>query len=216
MKRDEPLMHHSPGSANSEDPADFSLSRAQTLAPLIFAPPAICGFWPNVARSVIVARVGTRLMLAVWCLTLLSACGNTAPLVDVMSVHLGASEKSLRKSKDSFAFDPNGHFGDKVQYDSRLPDEFGGAYAVHCRSGHCFGIEVKYPHSIAAATAHKVLNRLIQTVAGKQTGHDNDDLRHGDADRPSEYFYFANKVRAELIYNAGTQDQVDELNAWTE
>lgn len=146
-----------------------------------------------------------------------TACAPAATPVNVSSLQLHVAEATLRQSPDSFDFAENGHFGDKVQYNSRTPDEFGGSYAVHCRAGKCYGIEVKYPQAgIAPSSAKQILSRLISSLAGAESGHDKQDLEKNDAEQPVEFIYFKNKVRAELTYCKGSRDRVCQIAIWTE
>lgn len=165
----------------------------------------------------ILHRIYLLMIACAMCMTVCScSCALNEPPVDVRSVHPGTSELALRRSTGAFAFDPNGHFGDKVQYDSKMPDEYGGAYAIHCHSGHCYGIEVKYARSIPASNALSVLQRLTGSVSGKQTAHDDLDVRNHDRPQAVEYFYYQNKMRAELIYDSHQTARVCQLNIWTE
>ena len=137
--------------------------------------------------------------------------------IDLKALRLGVTESTLRSSGEAFAFAPNGHFGDKVQYNARFPDQFGGAYAVHCRAGKSYGIEVKYPEAgINVVDARTILQSLIKSAAGEQCGHNDDDLKKGDTKDACEFYYYTKKVRAELVYAHNSQDRVRQVSVWSQ
>ena len=130
-------------------------------------------------------------------------------------LQLDLNEDQLGALQD-FAYFAAGHFGDKTQYMGKYPDEFGGAYAVHCRARKLFCIEVKYPAAgVERESAMKVMQRLLPKGAGKVVEHDNDDLVKKDTPQPAEFFYFQNGPRTELLYAHGSLSQVIQINIWT-
>lgn len=147
---------------------------------------------------------------------LVSCSEGVGRIVDVKSLQIGESEASLRKSRAAFAFAPNGHFGDKLQYNAREADEFGGAYAVHCRGGKSFGIEVKYPETgVPVADAKIVLTRLLASAGGELVSSNREDLATSDVKEPYEFFYYKNNVRAEFVYAPNSRDKVREISIWS-
>jgi hypothetical protein len=130
-------------------------------------------------------------------------------------LRLDLSEDAIGAMQD-FAYFAAGHFGDKTQYMGKYPDEFGGAYAIHCRARKPFCIEVKYPAAgIERESAMKVMQRLLPKDAGKITEHDNDDLVKKDTPQAAEFFYFQNGPRTELLYAHGSFNRVIQINIWT-
>lgn len=162
--------------------------------------------------------VWRRVAITLFLSAALSSCASTgATAVKTDEVQLGVSEAQLKASTDSFAFAANGHFGDKVQYNSRVADANGGAYAIHCRKGKSFGIEVKYPSSgILASAAKSTLQRLIPTSAGTLVTRNDDDLKRGDCKSAAEFLYYSNRVRAELLYAENSHTRVREINVWSQ
>lgn len=148
----------------------------------------------------------------------LGACADgAARTVGVKTLQIGESEASLKKSRAAFAFAPNGHFGDKLQYNAREADEFGGAYAVHCRGGKSFGIEVKYPETgVPVADAKLVLARLLASAGGELVSSNREDLAASDVKEPYEFFYYKNNVRAEFAYASNSRDKVREISIWSQ
>lgn len=117
-------------------------------------------------------------------------------------------------SRSTFEFAENGHFGEKVQYNGVSPDEYGGAYAVHCMNGNAYGIEVKYQHPIERKKALKIAERLSSGIAGKLVEHDDDDLRLKDGKRACEFFYYDKGVRWELLYSPNSLERVSQISIW--
>lgn len=147
-----------------------------------------------------------------------STGGRTyAPAISSLDqVRLGAPQATFAAAGDLFAFDANGHFGEKVQYVSKSPGPEGCSYTAHCRGGRCFGIEVKYPEpGIARAQALEVVNRLLQDLKPKVTEHDDEDLTARDSDHGAEYFYFDKRCRAELFYSPAKDRRVVQVNVWS-
>lgn len=157
-----------------------------------------------------------RLLPLLIVITGVSSCAaGEGRIVDVRSVQIGESESSLKKSSSAFAFAPNGHFGDKVQYNGKEADEFGGSYAIHCRARKAFGIEVKYPDAgVSVSDAKLVLRRLLPESAGSMVASDAEDLGSTDVKVRCEFIYYKNKVRAELTYCPDSKDKVRELSLW--
>lgn len=144
-----------------------------------------------------------------------AATGNK--LSSVSGVRLGMPERSLAESKALFTFDQNGHFGDRVQYNSKANDQWGGMYFTFCRSGKCFGVEVAYPEAgVSRQDALAVVSRILQDIPVKLTEHDDEDLRAGDAKKPGEFFYYGDSVRAELAYKPGADRKVSRVSVWLE
>jgi hypothetical protein len=131
-------------------------------------------------------------------------------------VRLGAPQAAFAASRGLFVFDANGHFGDKVQYNSTSPGKEGSTYTAHCRRGRCFGIEVKYPEpGIARAQALAIVDRLLQDIAPELTEHDDEDLRAHDSASSAEYLYFSKRCRAELFYSTSNYQKVVQVNVWS-
>lgn len=98
----------------------------------------------------------------------------------------------------------------------RIADESGGAYAVHCRQGKPFSIEVKYQgDGIERDTAIKIMHRLLPPDAGELIEHDDEDLRKMDAKQAAEFFYFKGGPRTELLYANDSDKRVVQINIWT-
>lgn len=139
----------------------------------------------------------------------------SGPPLRLQNLRLDLSENDLANSHDFAYFEP-GHFGEKTQYMGKVADEFGGAYAVHCRKGKPFNIEVKYQGTgIQSANAMKIVHRLLPPNTGDLVEHDEDDLKKMDAAQPAEFFYFKNGPRCELIYANGSSTSVVQVNVWT-
>lgn len=136
-------------------------------------------------------------------------------LVALRKLRITCSEADLAASPD-FAYFAAGHFGEKTQYNGRIADEWGGAYAVHCRRGLPFNIEVKYQgEGISRQQALDLLDRLLSSDRGELTEHDDEDLRKMDAEHPAEFFYYKNGEKAEFIYAANSNTRVIQVNSWT-
>jgi hypothetical protein len=153
----------------------------------------------------------------------LCACGSTNQNADraapsnlkIEKLKLNASEQELAGSTD-FQYFPAGHFGDKTQYNGKKADEFGGAYAVHCRAQKPFSIEVKYPEpGIAKINAMKVMERLLPPGAGEVVEHDDEDVKKMDSPQAAEFFYYKNGPRTELLYAKGSDKNIVQVNIWT-
>ncbi len=141
---------------------------------------------------------------------------SAAKSIKLSELKLDVVEGTLENSKDSFEYFPAGHFGDKTQYNGKLADEFGGAYAVHCRQGHPFSIEVKYPaKGIERDDAMKILKRLLPNDAGEIVEHDDEDLKKMDAKQAAEFFYFKGGPYSELLYADNSNSKVVQINLWT-
>ena len=135
--------------------------------------------------------------------------------LSLKELRLDVSETDLAKSND-FAYFPGGHFGDKTQYMGGVLDEFGGAYAVHCRQGKPFSIEAKYQgNGIERDAALKIMQRLLPPNAGSVIEHDDEDLRKMDAPQAAEFFYYATGPRTELLYAHNSNKKVVQINIWT-
>lgn len=144
-----------------------------------------------------------------------STNSTTAKAVKLSELKLNVSEADLAKSED-FEFFPGGHFGDKTQYNGRKADEFGGAYAVHCRKGLPFSIEVKYQgDGIPKEAAMKVMQRLLPENSGEVIEHDDEDLQKMDAPQAAEFFYYKAGPRTELLYATDSNKNVVQINIWT-
>lgn len=140
---------------------------------------------------------------------------NADVLRSFSELHLGVAVDQLSGAKNLFHFAEYGHFGDKTQYDSVVPGPENGVYSVHCRGGNAFGIEAKYgDKGIPKDAAMKIVTSLIQGVAGKQTEHDDDDLKKKDCDQACEFFYYEGGVRAELLYAKNSGDKVVQVSVW--
>jgi hypothetical protein len=149
------------------------------------------------------------------CATAAFAQGNAGKGLKKSELRLDVGENQLQQSSD-FAFFAPGHFGDKTQYMGRYPDEFGGAYAIHCRQAKPFSIEVKYQgDGISRDDAMKVMHRLLPPDAGDVIEHDDDDLKLMDSPQAAEFFYFKGGPRSELLYAKGSNKKVVQVNLWT-
>lgn len=174
-----------------------------------------------------VLQFSSVILLAFFLGALVSACSpsqvsssghlagkNAVERITIKTLRISVLESELAQSPD-FAFFPAGHFGDKTQYNGRIADEFGGAYAVHCRSGKPFSIEVKYPQNgIARSTAIKVMERLLPPNSGEVVEHDDEDLKKMDARQPAEFFYYKGGAFTELLFANDSNTQVVQVNVW--
>lgn len=166
----------------------------------------------------------TSFLISILASVTLSACGasndnSTASAgpsnLKIETLKLNVSEPELASSSD-FQYFAAGHFGEKTQYNGKRADEFGGAYAVHCRSQKPFSVEVKYPEQgIAKATALKVMERLLPPASGELTEHDDEDVKKMDSPQAAEFFYYKNGPRTELLYAKGSDKNVVQVNVWT-
>lgn len=135
--------------------------------------------------------------------------------IKISNLHLDIEEKDLAKSAEFAYFEP-GHFGEKTQYMGRLADEYGGAYAVHCRNTLPFSIEVKYSNGgIKRELAMKVMERLLPKNSGDIVEHDDEDLKKRDAKQAAEFFYYKHGPRTELLYAEDSIENVVQVNVWT-
>lgn len=140
---------------------------------------------------------------------------DTSRLNAFSDLRIGVPSAVMDKSKLLFSYTEAGHFGDKTQYDSVKTDECGAIYSVHCKTGQAYGIEVKYPAAgVARDKALKTAQALISRVAGKQTEHDDDDLRLMDCNQPCEFFYYEGDVRVELLFVKGSNKNVVQIGIW--
>src|SRR4029453_11339957 len=119
-------------------------------------------------------------LLVIFLMSLCAGCttvGST-PRFRILSlddVRIGMPQIAFAQATDLFFFDEHGHFGQKVQYNSKKTGAGGAAYIVHCRNGRCFGVEVKYPQSgIPRQTALKVMDRLLSDTAPVISEHDDE------------------------------------------
>ncbi len=146
------------------------------------------------------------------------ASGNSGKeqlALTIKTLRIDTSESSLASSAD-FAYFEAGHFGDKTQYMGRIADELGGAYAVHCRAGQPFSIEVKYQNpGIDRQDALRIMNRLLSKNAGEIIEHDDEDLKKKDAAQAAEFFYFKGGPKTELLYANNSTQQVVQINVWS-
>jgi len=176
-------------------------------------------------REVMPVRAAGSLLLVFAVVSLAAvystACprGKAAPpeqLSSLNDVRIGMPEGLPAASKSLFFYDQHGHFGDKVQYNSTTTDSSGGTYIIHCRGGKCIGVEVKYPSpGTTRETAVSVMNNLLKGVAPRLSERDDDDLRLHDCKLPGEFFYFGDRVRAEICYKDGTDVRVSQVNVWS-
>ena len=140
--------------------------------------------------------------------------GSSEPIT-VANLHIDIEEVDLSKSAEFSYFEP-GHFGEKTQYMGRKADEFGGAYAVHCRNTLPFSIEVKYPNGgIKRDDALKIMQRLLPSNVSSITEHDDDDLKKRDATQAAEFFYYEGGWHTELLYAADSIENVVQVNVWS-
>ncbi|MBY0358791.1 MAG: hypothetical protein K2W82_12375 [Candidatus Obscuribacterales bacterium] len=136
-------------------------------------------------------------------------------LASFSDLRLAMPASELAQAKELFAYAEYGHFADKTQYDSVKAGEQKEIYSIHCRNGRAFGIEVKFPAAgVSRETAIKKMSLLIQGLAGKETEHDDDDLKKKDCSQACEFFYFENGVRAELLYARQSFDKVVQISVW--
>lgn len=143
------------------------------------------------------------------------ASSTPAEAITLKTLRLDVSENSLSKSKE-FEYFAGGHFGEKTQYNGKIADEFGGAYAVHCRSGKPFSIEVKYQGAgIKRDDAMKVMQRLLPPDSGEVVEHDDEDVKKMDAKQAAEWFYYKGGARTELLYADNSNQNVVQVNIWT-
>lgn len=141
--------------------------------------------------------------------------GQSASNLTVKNLNLAVSAAELAASKQ-FAYFEGGHFGDKTQYNGSEADELGGAYAVHCRSGKPFSIEVKYQgDGIERSQALVLLERLLPPDKGKLIEHDDEDLQKMDAPQAAEFFYFEAGPKAEFLFAPDSNKNVVQVNVWS-
>lgn len=140
--------------------------------------------------------------------------GSSEPIT-VSNLHIDIEEVGLSRSAEFSYFEP-GHFGEKTQYMGRKADEFGGAYAVHCRNSLPFSIEVKYSNGgIKRDDALKVMQRLLPGNVSSITEHDDDDLKKRDATQAAEFFYYEGGWHTELLYANDSIENVVQVNVWS-
>lgn len=140
---------------------------------------------------------------------------SPAKAIKLSELKLSNTEAELSASPD-FEFFPGGHFGEKTQYNGRIADESGGAYAVHCRKGLPFSIEVKYQDKgIPREQALKIMQKLLPDDAGELIEHDDEDLQKMDAPQAAEFFYYKGGPRTELLYATDSNKNVVQINIWT-
>ncbi len=145
-----------------------------------------------------------------------SASNSPAKSIKLTELKLDSTESTLQESRNYFEFFPAGHFGEKTQYNGKMADEYGGAYAVHCRRGLPFSIEVKYPPGgIDKKSAIQVMERLLPNDAGMVIEHDDEDVKKMDARQPAEFFYYKGGPRTELLYADNSNSKVVQINVWT-
>ena len=141
------------------------------------------------------------------------AKGANGPITSMAGISVGVREDSLRDATALFFFDPNGHFGDKTQYNSKVPDADGLYYVLHCRGGRCFAIEAKTNSSLEREASLLTLRRFLSADGEPFIEHDDEDLAARDTDSPVEFFYFKGNRRGELIFDS-SGERVVQVNAW--
>lgn len=146
--------------------------------------------------------------------TVKPTCGKIqeTQLDSVLGVCLGISEALLQRSP-IFSYTEAGHFGDKTQYDTKAPDEFGNIYTAHCRRGICYGIEVKSSRPLSLVAASAICRQLVQSVTGKVISVDIDDFKYKDAGVNCIYVYFTD-CHAEIIFQKDLPVDVAQIRVW--
>jgi hypothetical protein len=130
-------------------------------------------------------------------------------------VRIGMKTEKVRLSWKTFAYNSQGHFGNKTQFESRNADKLGGSYSLHCRDGKVYAVEVNYP---AAADKSKVLE-IVGGITGVPTQkcdeHDDKELLIKNCKNPSEYYYFnQGKIGVQLDLVNGDSKRVTRIYCW--
>lgn len=137
--------------------------------------------------------------------------------ITLEEVNLSTPEAVLLKSKQAFEYFPGGHFGDKTQYNGKVADQLGGAYAVHCRAEMPFSIEVKYAEpGISREDALIVMHRILSPKHGQVTNHDDQDRQENDVKQAAEWFAYGNGSIGELLYAVNSKEKVVQVNVFAE
>jgi len=137
--------------------------------------------------------------------------------ITLEEVNLSTPESVLLKSKEAFEYFPGGHFGDKTQYNGKVADKLGGAYAVHCRAEMPFSIEVKYAApGISHEDAMIVMHRLLSPKHGQVTNHDDYDRLERDVKQAAEWFSYNDGSLGSLLFAENSNDKVVQVTVFTE
>ena len=137
--------------------------------------------------------------------------------ITLEELNLGTPEAILLKSKKTFEYFPGGHFGDKTQYNGKVADKHGGAYAVHCRAEIPFNIEVKFPApGITHDEAMIVMSRLLPPKHGQVTNHDDTDRKERDTKQAAEWFQYNDGSLGQLLFAENSNENVVQVNVFAE
>ncbi|MBX9569477.1 MAG: hypothetical protein K2X77_11310 [Candidatus Obscuribacterales bacterium] len=181
----------------------------------------------NIGRTVFTRRglLGALLISLLIPVFSLTAC-NLPPgppgelntkTITLEEVNLSTPESVLLKSKEAFEYFPGGHFGDKTQYNGKVADKLGGAYAVHCRAEMPFSIEVKYAApGISHEDAMIVMHRLLSPKHGQVTNHDDYDRLERDVKQAAEWFSYNDGSLGSLLFAENSNDKVVQVTVFTE
>lgn len=141
---------------------------------------------------------------------------NTKP-IELEELNLSVPESVLKISKNAFEYFEGGHFGDKTQYNGKVADKLGGAYAVHCRAGIPFSIEAKYQTpGISHEDAMIVMHRLLSPKHGQVANHDDTDRKENDTKQAAEWFAYNDGSLGSLLFAENSNDKVVQVTVYTE
>ncbi len=130
-------------------------------------------------------------------------------------VRVGMATNNVRLSWKTFAYNEEGHFGQKTQFESRQRDPEGGTYSLHCRDGKIYGVEIIYPSGLDKDKSLAAIQRILQKPVAKAIEHDDEELHMQGCNKPSEYFYFDDGGLGAQIDYAGSKDKrVVRIYCW--
>lgn len=165
-------------------------------------------------------------LAAIACATMNTACSSskdTAAVptpqgtIPLESVRVGMPETTFKDAILTFVPDPNGNILGKVQYLSRGRDANGGQYLAHCKDGRCFGLLVLHKEQpISKEQALSTMEKLFPTDKPAQSKVDDQQLKAGNVETPTETFYFGDNYKGELIYTDKSGSKVKYVCAWIE
>lgn len=131
------------------------------------------------------------------------------------SVRIGMPTNNVRLSWKTFNYNEQGHYGSKIQFESRQSDSFGGSYSLSCRDGKVYAVEINYPAGLEREKSLAVLARVLGQDANKPNEHDDKELSMKNCEKPSEYFYFdGGKCGAQLDYQDKDSKRVSRIYCW--
>ncbi len=131
------------------------------------------------------------------------------------TLRIGMPTNNLRMSWKTFAYNEQGHYGNKIQFESKRGDAYGGSYSVSCREGKVYAIEINYPAGLERGKVIDVIGRVLGTGAAHPEEHDDKELSMKNCDMRSEYFYFdAGKIGAQIDYKKGSSSLVSRIYCW--